>query len=291
MTSITITQAIKAMELTIHCLREDGESPEREISYEFLLNKIISCDIQAVDEGKTSDDEQVEEVKVPKKRGRPPKKAVDEGKTSDDEQVEEVKVPKKRGRPPKKVVEEEKTSDEEEVKVPKKRGRPPKKVVEEEKTSDDEEVKVPKKRGRPPKKVVKEEKTSDEESLDEEKVPKKVIVGEKTSDEEPVEDNKPVKPRALKEPIDLSSYGDLGSLDWKRFDSNEGSSSKYWRTTIQQQESEGVQVFRVLVHYGKIYSKGVYVQKTFESEDSGNNHMEHEIKSKIKKGYVNFNVK
>jgi hypothetical protein len=47
--------------------------------------------------------------KIPKKRGRPPKKKV-EG---------EVKMPKKRGRPPK-------AKTDEEVKVPKKRGRPPK---------------------------------------------------------------------------------------------------------------------------------------------------------------------
>ena len=48
-------------------------------------------------------------LKIPKKRGRPPKAKV-EG---------EVKVPKKRGRPPK-------AKTDEEVKVPKKRGRPPK---------------------------------------------------------------------------------------------------------------------------------------------------------------------
>ena len=126
MTTITITQAIQAMELTIKSLRESNESLEREISSEFLLKTILSCDIQVTEVEKTSDDEVAEEeVKIPKKRGRPPKKVTEVEKTSDDEVAEEeVKIPKKRGRPPKKVTEVEKTSDDE--------------VVEEEKTSDEE---------------------------------------------------------------------------------------------------------------------------------------------------------
>jgi predicted DNA-binding WGR domain protein len=304
MATLTISQIIKAMELTLQSFREEGEWREREISSEILWNKILSCDIKVAEEEKTSDDE---EVKIPKKRGRPPKKVVEEDKTSDDEPVADtVKIPKKRGRPPKKVVEEDKTSDDEPVadtvKIPKKRGRPPKKVVEEDKTSDDEPVadtvKIPKKRGRPPKKVVEEDKTSDDEPVVEAvkipkkrgRPPKKVVEEEKTSDEEAVEDKKPVKPRAPKELIDFSSYGDLESLDWNKFVSNEGNSNKFWRATIQEQESEGKQVFRVLVHYGKIDSKGTCVQKTFESEDSSNEYLEKEIKSKTKKGYVSMNV-
>ena len=247
MATLTISQTIKAMELTLMSFREEGGCQEREISSEILWNKILSCDITVVEEDKTLDDAPAEEVKIPKKRGRPPKKVVEEDKTSDDTLAEEVNIPKKRGRPPKKVVEEVKTSDEEPA----------------------EEVKIPKKRGRPPKKVVEEEKTTDGEAE---------------------EDKKPVKPRAPKELIDFSSYGDLESLDWKKFVSNEGNSNKFWRATIQEQESEGKQVFKVLVHYGKIDSKGTYVQKTFESDDSSNEYLEKEVKSKTKKGYVSMNV-
>ena len=191
MATLTISQTIKAMELTLMSFREEGGCQEREISSEILWNKILSCDITVVEEDKTLDDAPAEEVKIPKKRGRRPKKVVEE---------------------------------------------------------------------------------------------------EKTTDGEAEEDKKPVKPRAPKELIDFSSYGDLESLDWKKFVSNEGNSNKFWRATIQEQESEGKQVFKVLVHYGKIDSKGTYVQKTFESDDSSNEYLEKEVKSKTKKGYVSMNV-
>jgi len=325
MTTFTIEQAIKTLELTIEYLRREGNSIEREISICSLTNKIISYHekVQSVpldeeevseldEEENTSDDSPAKEVKIPKKRGRPPKKVVEEENTSDDSPAKEVKIPKKRGRPPKKVVEEENTSDDspvEKVKIPKKRGRPPKKVVEDENTSDDspvEEVKIPKKRGRPPKKVVEDENTSDDSPVEEVKIPKKrgrppkkVVEDENTSDdsyvkeentsdeqETDVEEKKPRKPRVLKEPIDLSSYGDLESLDWNRFVLNEGNHNKFWRGTLRVQEFEGTPVFRVLVHYGKIDSKGIFVQKTFESEDLSKKFMDNEIKSKNKKGYV-----
>ena len=77
-------------------------------------NDLIKAEVEKIKEERNP--------KVPKKRGRPPKRKA-EG---------EVKVPKKRGRPPKPKVEGE-------VKVPKKRGRPAKAKAE-------VETKVPKKR-------------------------------------------------------------------------------------------------------------------------------------------------
>ena len=213
MTTFTIEQAIKTLELTIEYLRREGNSIEREISICSLTNKIISYHekVQSV----PLDEEEVSELD-------------EEENTSDDSPAKEVKIPKKRGRPPKKVVEDENTSDDS---------------------------------------YVKEENTSDEQETD-------------------VEEKKPRKPRVLKEPIDLSSYGDLESLDWNRFVLNEGNHNKFWRGTLRVQEFEGTPVFRVLVHYGKIDSKGIFVQKTFESEDLSKKFMDNEIKSKNKKGYV-----
>ena len=106
--------------------------------------------------------------------------------------------------------------------------------------------------------------------------------------ENPVEDQVPnevqtemkqKKARAPKEQVDMEIIESLNDDDWESLICDEGKSNKFWRAI-----TVGTKLF---VHYGKVGSKGIYQQKTFESQEEAKKQLLKDIALKQKKGYSN----
>ena len=98
--------------------------------------------------------------------------------------------------------------------------------------------------------------------------------------EVPVEaEVKQKKARAPKEQVDMEITESLNDDDWESLTCDEGKSNKFWRAI-----TVGTKLF---VHYGKVGSKGIYQQKTFESDEDANKQLLKDIALKQKKGYSN----
>ena len=98
--------------------------------------------------------------------------------------------------------------------------------------------------------------------------------------EVPVEaEVKQKKARAPKEQVDMEIIESLNDDDWESLTCDEGKSNKFWRAI-----TVGTKLF---VHYGKVGSKGIYQQKTFESDEDANKQLLKDIALKQKKGYSN----
>ena len=87
------------------------------------------------------------------------------------------------------------------------------------------------------------------------------------------------KARAPKEQVDMEIIESLNDDDWESLTCDEGKSNKFWRAI-----TVGTKLF---VHYGKVGSKGIYQQKTFESDEDANKQLLKDIALKQKKGYSN----
>ena len=140
--------------------------------------------------------------------------------------------------------------------------------------SEDEVVEKPKKtpKGKKSKKVEPELSDKDEDSEDEvEDKPKKATKKKKNkSDEEK-------KPKKEKEEIDWDKWGDVEDITFTRFTCSDGKSNKFWEYAFDEEY--------VLIRYGKIGSKGVMQQKTFEDEQEASKFILKETAAKEKKGY------
>ena len=87
------------------------------------------------------------------------------------------------------------------------------------------------------------------------------------------------KARAPKEQVDMEIIESLNDDDWESLICDEGKSNKFWRAI-----TVGTKLF---VHYGKVGSKGIYQQKTFESQEEAKKQLLKDIALKQKKGYSN----
>ena len=120
---------------------------------------------------------------------------------------------------------------------------------------------------------------SEFESENDSKIEKNEI---QVEDQVPIEvqtDVKPKKTRSPKEQVDMEIIESLNDDDWESLTCDEGKSNKFWRAI-----TVGTKLF---VHYGKVGSKGIYQQKTFESDEDANKQLLKDIALKQKKGYSN----
>ena len=80
-----------------------------------------------------------------------------------------------------------------------------------------------------------------------------------------------------KEEIDWERWGEVDDISFTRFICSEGKSNKFWEYAFDDE--------CVLIRYGKIGSKGVMQQKTFDDEEAASKFILKETAAKEKKGY------
>ena len=106
-------------------------------------------------------------------------------------------------------------------------------------------------------------------------------VKEISEDEVSDEEQKPKKKRTSKpkEKVDMEIIEDLDDDDWECLTFDDGKSEKFWKAITVEE--------KLIVHYGKIGSKGTFQQKTFESQEEAKKQLLKDISGKKKKGYSN----
>ena len=114
------------------------------------------------------------------------------------------------------------------------------------------------------------------ESSDEEQDVKEI-----SQDEVSDEEQKPKKKRTSKpkQKVDMEIIEDLDDDDWECLTFDDGKSEKFWKAITVEE--------KLIVHYGKIGTKGTFQQKTFESQEEAKKQLLKDISGKKKKGYSN----